>query len=164
MKHILKIIILVFPLVMIAQRSNSLQGQSGDNTDWTKIREKIERAVVRGDITREEADEKYSQYRSRVSGKRNVRKDPVVEENFKRLGVDDLNDLKNKMLDKGIPVDKLDAVLGGMLRLVHAARTDGDSFEMNPRIEAYFKDRLELTHFQIDYLMDVARNIANLTY
>ena len=68
------------------------------------------------------------------------------------------------MLDKGIPVDKLDAVLGGMLRLVHAARTDGDSFEMNPRIEAYFKDRLELTHFQIDYLMDVARNIANLTY
>ena len=68
------------------------------------------------------------------------------------------------MLDQGIPGDRLDAVLGGMLRLVHAARTDGDKFEMNPRIETYFKDRLELTNFQIDYLIDVAKSIANLTY
>ena len=99
-----------------------------------------------------------------MSGKTNVRQDPVIVENFKKLGVDDLNELKNNMLDKGIPAGQLDAVLGGMLRLVHAARIDGDKFEMNPRIETYFKDRLELTNFQIEYLIDVAKSIANLTY
>lgn len=164
MKHTLKVIILVFPLMLIAQRSSSLKGQSVNNVEWTQFREKIERAVQRGDLTKKEADEKYSQYRSKMSGKTNVRQDPVIVENFKKLGVDDLNELKNNMLDKGIPAGQLDAVLGGMLRLVHAARTDGDKFEMNPRIETYFKDRLELTNFQIDYLIDVAKSIANLTY
>ena len=95
MKHTLKVIILVFPLVLIAQRSSSLKGQSVNNVEWTQFREKIERAVQRGDLTKKEADEKYSQYRSKMSVKRNVRQDPVIVENFKKLGVDDLNELKN---------------------------------------------------------------------
>ena len=132
--------------------------------EWVKLREKIEKAVERGDITREDADKTYSQYRSRMSGIKHVRQDPVIENHFKDLGVDDLNELKNEMLDEGIPGPQLDAVLGGMLRLVHAARTDDANFKMNPRIEAYFKDRLELADPQIDYLMDVARRIADLTY
>ena len=164
MKHTLKVIILVFPLVLIAQRSSSLKGQSVNNLEWTQFREKIERAVQRGDLTKIEADEKYSQYRSKMSGKRNVRQDPVIVDNFKKLGVDDLNELKNNMLDKGIPAGQLDAVLGGMLRLVHAARTDGENFKMNPRIEAYFKDRLGLANPQIEYLMGLATKIADLSY
>ena len=44
-----------------------------------------------------------------------------------------------------------------MLRLVHAARTDGENFKMNPRIEAYFKDRLGLANPQIEYLMGLAK-------
>ena len=164
MKHIIKIIILTFPLLLIAQRSSSVRGQSPDMIEWVKLREKIEKAVERGDITREDADKTYSQYRSRMSGIKHVRQDPVIENHFKDLGVDDLNELKNEMLDEGIPGPQLDAVLGGMLRLVHAARTDSANFKMNPRIEAYFKDRLELADPQIDYLMDVARRIADLTY
>ena len=164
MKHIIKIIILIFPLLLIAQRSSSVRGQSPDMIEWVKLREKIEKAVERGDITREDADKTYSQYRSRMSGIKHVRQDPVIENHFKGLGVYDLNELKNEMLDEGIPGPQLDAVLGGMLRLVHAARTDGANFKMNPRIEAYFKDRLELADPQIDYLMDVARRIADLTY
>ena len=164
MKHIIKIIILIFPLLLIAQRSSSVRGQSPDMIEWVKLREKIEKAVERGDITREDADKTYSQYRSRMSGIKHVRQDPVIENHFKDLGVDDLNELKNDMLDEGIPGPQLDAILGGMLRLVHAARIDGANFKMNPRIEAYFKDRLELADPQIDYLMDVARRIADLTY
>ena len=66
MKYTLKVIILVFPLVLIAQRSSSLKGQSVNNVEWTQFREKIERAVQRGDLTKKEADEKYSQYRSKM--------------------------------------------------------------------------------------------------
>ena len=106
----------------------------------------------------------YSRYRSRATGLKQVRRDPVIENHFKDLGVDDLNKLKNEMLDQGIPGDRLDAVLGGMLRLVHAARTDGENFKMNPRIEAYFKDRLGLANPQIEYLMGLATKIADLSY
>ena len=74
--------------MLIAQRSSSLKGQSVNNVEWTQFREKIERAVQRGDLTKKEADEKYSQYRSKMSGKRNVRQDPVIVDNFKKLGVD----------------------------------------------------------------------------
>ena len=103
MKHIIKIIILIFPLLLIAQRSSSVRGQSPDMIEWVKLREKIEKAVERGDITREDADKTYSQYRSRMSGIKHVRQDPVIENHFKDLGVDDLNELKNEMLDEGIP-------------------------------------------------------------
>ena len=72
--------------------------------------------------------------------------------------------MKNKLLDRGISSSQLDAVLGGMLRLVHAARTDGENFKMNPRIEAYFKDRLGLANPQIEYLMGLATKIADLSY
>ncbi len=164
MKYIIKIIILTFPLLLIAQKSSSVRGQSSDMIEWTKLREKIEKAVDRGDITREDADKTYSRYRSRARGLKQVRRDPVIENHFKDLGVDDLNKLKNEMLDQGIPGDRLDAVLGGMLRLVHAARTDGENFKMNPRIEAYFKDRLGLANPQIEYLMGLATKIADLSY
>ena len=164
MKHIIIIIILTFPLLLIAQRSSSVRGQSPDMIEWVKLREKIEKAVERGDITREDADKTYSQYRSRMSGIKHVRQDPVIENHFIDLGVDDLNELKNEMLDEGIPGPQLDAVLGGMLRLVHAARTDGENFKMNPRIEAYFKDRLGLANPQIEYLMGLATKIADLSY
>ena len=116
MKYIIKIIILTFPLLLIAQESSSVRGQSSDMTEWTKLREKIEKAVERGDITREDADKTYSRYRSRARGLKQVRRDPVIENHFKDLGVDDLNKLKNEMLDQGIPGDRLDAVIGGMLR------------------------------------------------
>lgn len=164
MKYIIKIIILTFPLLLIAQESSSVRGQSSDMTEWTKLREKIEKAVERGDITREDADKTYSRYRSRARGLKQVRRDPVIENHFKDLGVDDLNKLKNEMLDQGIPGDRLDAVLGGMLRLVHAARTDGENFKMNPRIEAYFKDRLGLANPQIEYLMGLTTKIVDLSY
>ena len=164
MKDIIKIIILTFPLLLNAQKSSSVTGQSSDMKEWTKLREKIEKAVERGDITREDADKTYSRYRSRAIGLKQVRRDPVIENHFKDLGVDDLNKLKNEMLDQGIPGDRLDAVLGGMLRLVHAARTDGENFKMNPRIDAYFKDRLGLANPQIEYLMGLAKKIADLSY
>ena len=72
-----------------------------------KVKRKIEKAVERGDITREDADKTYSRYRSRAIGLKQVRRDPVIENHFKDLGVDDLNKLKNEMLDQGIPGDRL---------------------------------------------------------
>lgn len=158
----LKIMIWVFPILLIAQQSAaSGKDKLDDRKKWEVLRQRMERAVSRGDISREEADNKYASFRARSKGQRTERKDPVLEGHFKRLGVEDLDKLKNELLDHGILSDQLDAVLGGMLRLVHAAKTDGDNFKLNPRIDSYFKDRLGLTNSQTDHLMTIARRIVS---
>lgn len=152
----------VFPILLSAQQSAaSGKDKLDDRKKWEVLRQRMERAVSRGDISREEADNKYASFRARSKGQRTERKDPVLEGHFKRLGVEDLDKLKNELLDHGILSDQLDAVLGGMLRLVHAAKTDGDNFKLNPRIESYFKDRLGLTNSQTDHLMTIARRIVS---
>ena len=152
----------VFPILLSAQQSAaSGKDKLDDRKKWEVLRQRMERAVSRGDISREEADNKYASFRARSKGQRTERKDPVLEGHFKRLGVEDLDKLKNELLDHGILSDQLDAVLGGMLRLVHAAKTDGDNFKLNPRIESYYKDRLGLTNSQTDHLMTIARRIVS---
>ena len=113
------------------------------------------------EISREDADKKYSRFRSHLLGKKAERKDPVLENHFKKFGIDDIDQLKNHLLDKHIPIDKLDAVLGGMLRLVHYFKSEGNNQKINPRLEAYFKGRLGLTSYHTTQVYKTARNIAS---
>ena len=62
------------------------------------------------------------------------------------------------MLDEGIPVNKLEAVLGGMLRLMHVARLEESNFRINPRYEVYFKERVGLTNRQVDQIIAIVRS------
>ena len=160
MKHISKIIILALPLILTAQSTVVGKSHVEDRARWEGIRERIEIAVERGELTREEADERYARYRAKLTGTRTERRDPIMENHYEKLGISDLGLIKNGLLDQGIPASQLDAVLGGMLRLVHAAKIDGENFKMNPRIEIYFKDRLGLTDLQTEYVVGVSRRIA----
>ena len=160
MKHIIRIIILALPLILTAQSSIVGKSRVEDRARWEGLRERIEIAVERGELTREQADERYARYRAKLAGARIERRDPIMENNYEKLGVSDIGLIKNGLLDQGIPANQLDAVLGGMLRLVHAAKIDGKNFKMNPRIEVYFKDRLGLTDLQTDYVMGYSRRIA----
>ena len=160
MKNISKIIILAFPLILTAQSTVVGKSHVEDRARWEGLRERIEIAVERGELTREEADERYARYRAKLTGTRTERRDPIMENHYEKLGISDLGLIKNGLLDQGIPASQLDAVLGGMLRLVHAAKIDGENFKMNPRIEIYFKDRLGLTDTQTEYVMGYSRRIA----
>jgi len=128
---------------------------------WKILRHKTERDVDKGEISRGDADKKYSRFRSHLLGKKAERKDPVLENYFKKFGIDDIDQLKNHLLDKHIPIDKLDAVLGGMLRLVHYFKSEGNNQKINPRLEAYFKGRLGLTKYHTTQVYKTAKNIAS---
>ena len=128
---------------------------------WKILRQKTEIGVDKGEISREDADKKYSRFRSHLLGKKAERKDPVLENHFKKFGIDDIDQLKNHLLDKHIPIDKLDAVLGGMLRLIHYFKSDENNQKINPRLEAYFKGRLGLTSYHTTQVYKTARNIAS---
>ena len=159
---ITKVIVVFFPLVLNAQDSLLYQkNKLSKREKWKILRQKTERDVDKGEISREDADKKYSRFRSHLLGKKVERKDPVLENHFKKFGIDDINQLKNHLLDKHIPIDKLDAVLGGMLRLVHYFKSEGNNQKINPRLEAYFKGRLGLTSYHTTQVYKTARNIVS---
>lgn len=158
---ITKVIVVFFLLMLIAQDSLLSQNDKLSKREkWKILRLKTERDVDKGDISRGDADKKYSRFRSHLLGKKAERKDPVLENHFKKFGIDDIDQLKNHLLDKHIPIDKLDAVLGGMLRLVHYFKSEGNNQKMNPRLEAYFKGRLGLTSHHTTQVYKTARDIV----
>ena len=159
---ITKVIVVFFPLMLNAQDPLLSQNDKLSKREkWKILRQKTEIGVDKGEISREDADKKYSRFRSHLLGKKAERKDPVLENHFKKFGIDDIDQLKNHLLDKHIPIDKLDAVLGGMLRLVHYFKSDENNQKINPRLEAYFKGRLGLTSYHTTQVYKTARNIAS---
>ena len=159
---ITKVIVVFFPLVLNAEDSLLSQNDKlSEREKWKILRQKTESDVDKGEISREYADKKYSRFRSHLLGKKAERKDPVLENHFKKFGIDDIDQLKNHLLDKHIPIDKLDAVLGGMLRLVHYFKSEGNNQKINPRLEAYFKGRLGLTSYHTTQVYKTAKNIAS---
>ena len=156
------VIVVFFPLMLNAQDSLLSQNDKLSKREkWKILRQKTERDVDKGEISREDADKKYSRFRSHLLGKKAERKDPVLENHFKKFGIDDIDQLKNHLLDKHIPIDKLDAVLGGMLRLIHYFKSEGNNQKINPRLEAYFKGRLGLTSYHTTQVYKTAKNIAS---
>ena len=157
-----RVILVFFPLMLNAQDSLLSQNDKLSKREkWKILRQKTERDVDKGEISREDADKKYSRFRSHLLGKKAERKDPVLENHFKKFGIDDIDQLKNHLLDKHIPIDKLGAVLGGMLRLVHYFKSEGNNQKINPRLEAYFKGRLGLTSYHTTQVYKTAKNIAS---
>ena len=157
-----RVIVVFFPLMLNAQDSLLSQNDKLSKREkWKIFRQKTERDVDKGEISREDADKKYSRFRSHLLGKKAEGKDPVLENHFKKFGIDDIDQLKNHLLDKHIPIDKLDAVLGGMLRLVHYFKSEGNNQKINPRLEAYFKGRLGLTSYHTTQVYKTAKSIAS---
>ena len=157
-----RVIVVFFPLMLNAQDPLLSQNDKLSKREkWKILRQKTEVEVDKGEISREDTDKKYSRFRSHLLGKKAERKDPVLENHFKKFGIDDIDQLKNHLLDKHIPIDKLDAVLGGMLRLVHYFKSEGNNQKINPRLEAYFKGRLGLTSYHTTQVYKTARNIAS---
>ena len=157
-----RLIVVFFPLMLNAQDPLLSQNDKLSKREkWKILRQKTEIDVDKGEISREDADKKYSRFRSHLLGKKAERKDPILEIHFKKFGIDDIDQLKNHLLDKHIPIDKLDAVLGGMLRLIHYFKSQENNQKINPRLEAYFKGRLGLTSYHTTQVYKTARNIAS---
>ena len=154
MKNIISILLLYLPLVIVAQ--NSLENSRiEDRAIWEGFQRRIESAIERGEMTQEQARESYAGFRRRMA----MHGTDIVG-HYEKLGISDLNRIKNGLMKNGISDNQLDAVLGGMLRVIHAAKAEGDNFEMNPRVQSYFQDRIGLTQDQTQYVKDISIRIA----
>ena len=123
---------------------------------WEGFQRRIESALESGKITQEQARERYAGFRKRMEAR-----DTDIVGHYEKLGLKDLNRIKNGLIKSGVSDNQLDAVLGGMLRIIHPAKAEGDNFEMNPRLQSYFQDRIGLTEDQTQYVKDISIRIAN---
>ena len=155
MKKVVLIPILYLPIILFSQSSSEREG----------VRERIETAVDQGLITRNQADERYAKYRERlrqpndeISNKSEQKTDLLTH--YKKLGVNNLSRIKKSLSNNGISDNQLDGVLRGMIRLIHVAKADENNYEMNPRMQNYFEDRIGLDPKQVQYVMDLSVRIA----
>ena len=91
MKNIIPIFFLYLPLVLLAQNSSE-KVRVEDRDKLAGVRERIEIAVERGEITREQADERYAGFKRRmelrdIKGENNDKssvEDKALREGFQR--------------------------------------------------------------------------------
>jgi len=171
MKRLIIILSLGLPMMLMGQKSLDISN-SDDKALWEGFQRRIEIAVEKGLITPEQARERYAGFRKRMehrndenlgSGRMNLNKreqNTELAAHFKKLGISDLSRIKNGLLDNGITDSQLDAVLGGMVRLIHGSKADGKDFEMNTELQVYFQDTIGLNQEQVLYVMDVSVRIA----
>ena len=116
--------------------------------------ERVENSVRNGEMTRREADSRYVFYLQK--------KESVIKKNFQEVGVYDLDRIRNEMLIMDFPVEKIEPSLGGMLRVIHAMKKGKNKYEISPRLQSYYQERLELRSYQIDYIVKKSKNIAQI--
>jgi len=155
MKNIIPILLLYLPMTLYSQNS----------VEKRDILERVETAVGQGLITREQADERYAKYKERLKQNSDViptkrEQKPELLTHYKKLGINNLSRIKKSLLNNGIPDNQLDAVLRGMIRLIHLAKSDENNYEMNPRMQNYFEDRIGLDPKQVKFVMDISIRIA----
>ena len=122
---------------------------------------RIENSVRNGKMTRREADNRYVYYLQNNLN-RLKKKESVIKSNFQEVGVYDLDKIRNEMLIMDFPIGKIEPSLGGMLRVIHAMKKAKNKYKISPRLKAYFRERLELESYHIDYIMKKSKKIAQI--
>ena len=158
MKRLIIILSLGLPMMLMGQKSSDISN-SDDKALWEGFQRRIEIAVEKGLITPEQARERYAGFRKRMNINK-LEQNTELEKHYNRLGVNNLDRIKKGLLNNGITDNQLDAVLRGMIRLIHGAKADGNNFEMNPRMQIYFQDRIGLNQEQVQHVMDSSVRIA----
>lgn len=122
---------------------------------------RIENSVRNGEMTRREADSRYVYYLQNNLN-RLKKKESVIKSNFQEVGVYDLDKIRNEMLIMDFPIGKIEPSLGGMLRVIHAMKKGKNRYKLSPRLKSYFKERLELENYHIDYIIKKSEKIAQI--
>ncbi len=121
--------------------------------------QRIEMSVREGEMSREEANSRYLYYLQNNLN-RLKKKESVIKSKFREVGVYDLDKVRNEMLSYNFPVEKIEASLGGMLRVLHAMKKEKDKYEFAPKLESYFSERLGLKKYHIDYILKKSKKIV----
>ena len=150
------IVLFIIPFLAFSQ-------QKSDRARVEFARGKIEGMVRSGEITPEQGRERLAGLERSVAAAGQHNRNPIVnriEDAYKKYGIEDLSRIRSALSKRGIPFEKIDSVLRGILRMIPAAKKSGKDFSMDPRMRSYFGDRLGLNEEQIKTIGGMAAWIA----
>jgi hypothetical protein len=152
-------IMLILPMISLAQDSINKGDKAQKRPTANQLRERLIIGVEKGRITQEQADQRYEAF---TKNRESPDDKPDVETRYIRLGVetDELNRIKTKLRDSGITDDQLDLVLAAMIRMIHVAKNQGKEIDFSPRFQTYFENKVGLNNLQIQVVKGLSRRVA----
>jgi hypothetical protein len=152
-------IMLILPMMSLAQDSMNKGDKVQQRPTADELRERLSVGVANGRITQEQADKRYEAF---MKNEVNPDDKPNIGTRYIRLGVktDELNRIKTKLVDSGITDDQLDLVLAAMIRMIHVAKNQGKEIDFSPRFQTYFENKVGLNNLQIQVVKGLSRRVA----
>ena len=142
-----------------------------------EIGERLKAAVAKGELTEEEARAKWETMEKEWAAKECAEKECAEKEcaekecareaglagHYKRMGISDeaFDRIQRHLHENGIQREQLDEVMGAMLRVIYKVKSEGDDFELDPRLRDYFTGELGLTDQQVELVQGMARRVAH---
>lgn len=133
---------------------------------WDRFKIRVNNNVDNGSITISQMEYILNGYRSiyKVRDFRHEKHDNIMKVNFDKHTNKSLGYIKNNLIDSGIEVEKLDAVLSGLLRLFHYSNKEGSNFRINRKMNSYFRKRLKLNREQVNYLIYMTQKYKTVKF
>ncbi len=151
-------------------------GGDGDE-DWIEDRlhavgRRLKAAVKAGTLTEAEAWAKWAEINREYKEeeyKEEDKDDDVddrgsgIEGHFNRLGASEgvAKRIRHRLRQSGLTEQQAESAMGGLLRIVHGLHSDGEHYELDPRLRHYFEDEIELTDEQIELVLGLARRVTH---
>ena len=139
---------------------------------WHAVGRRLKAAVKAGTLTEAEAWAKWAainrEYKEEEY-KEEDKDDDVddrgsgIEGHFNRLGASEgfAKRIRHRLRQSGLTEQQAESAMGGLLRIVHGLHSDGEHYELDPRLRHYFEDEIELTDEQIELVLGLARRVAH---
>ena len=135
-----------------------------------KVKKRIWAGVEEGKLTEAQAKERWEGYLKRVRGE--TQKEPTNKKSkrdeglaiyYEKLGVsgEKLTRIKKILADHGFKPKQMAGAFGGMIRVMHEMKSEGDDFELNPRMQEYFEETVGLTDEQIKLIKRLSRRLLH---
>jgi hypothetical protein len=139
---------------------------------WHAVGRRLKAAVKAGTLTEAEAWAKWAainrEYKEEEY-KEEDKDDDVddrgsgIEGHFNRLGASEgvAKRIRHRLRQSGLTEQQAESAMGGLLRIVHGLHSDGEHYELDPRLRHYFEDEIELTDEQIELVLGLARRVTH---
>jgi len=155
--------------------------QSDKDVDVPALLAEIRAAVERGDITPEEGRRKAQEVRSWVQALEADRDDRAprrdrgdrreregdrdadgIEAKFHAWGVDEagFDAIVEYLAKEGVGRIQMEVTLGGLLRVAYTMKEQGEDYDFDERMHAYFSEEVGLDDGEIEAVLGVAEKLA----
>jgi len=129
--------------------------------DYAKAEAEIRKLVEAGKVSEEDAKRRLEEMRKTMGGGKRSAGSGLAG-HYKRLGIDKagFDRIRKVLTDRGLSAGQADKAMGAMLRIAHEMKSEGESFELDPKLKEWLVKEARLTEEQVKLVLRASRRIA----